>query len=347
MPPTFGSGARRLRELLLERLLQRSLLVEKALALGRQHPMQPHGLPDQIGDHLEEAEVGVEPRWRSHRPKRERSTAFRATFSSDLIGAPMNDTRPSMRLAISAGGPLEQGVLRDVFHDDRRSGRDQAVEHGVRQGVDRLAGRLARPAGGGDDLRLAVLVEDDDHPQPHVEKAGQHVDHVAERLIEPRGGIEDLGDLVKPQEGNVGRWPSPPDELGRPGDGPSKAPLQSQLAPRLRSIPDGSVQCSVLIRKCATPSRLLSCANIRRPKHFPCPCRSQRRKCRLLAHGARLRWAEAVRRTIAVGRLASISAKLPACEFTDSPLRFCTRALQLSAATRHDSAICDFIRRIP
>src|SRR5208283_43034 len=47
-------------ELKVERLLQRASLVEEALSLRRQHPVEADGLADQVGDHFEEAEIVVE-----------------------------------------------------------------------------------------------------------------------------------------------------------------------------------------------------------------------------------------------------------------------------------------------
>ena len=64
-------AAARFVQLLVERLLEGSPLVEEASALGRQHAVQPHRLSHEIGDHPEEVQIVVESERAYRRPKRD------------------------------------------------------------------------------------------------------------------------------------------------------------------------------------------------------------------------------------------------------------------------------------
>ena len=202
-PPDLWRRGACLSELIVERLLQRALLVEEAFALRRQHAVEADGLADQIGDHFEEAEIVVE----TARILRVPDPDYGEGADHPVIGFNRNAKKRNLaaepaRDDISACG--EQRILCYVLDRERGRRGDELIDDAARQGLDRLAFGFTCPAGARDNFRFPVLIQDHDHAEPHVEEAGQHIDDVPEGLIEARCAAENLGNLVQAQERNPG-----------------------------------------------------------------------------------------------------------------------------------------------
>ena len=201
----LGRGAAaRFVQSLVERLFKGSLLVEEALALGRQHAMQAHRLSDEVGDHAKKMQIVVE----AARPLAVPDAIDRQGSNHALVALDRHAEKRNAAIETArdeVGRLAEQRVLGHVLDHHRRRRGDQPVDDDARQGLDRLALGLARPSRGRDDFRFAVCVENDDHAEPHVEKAAQHIDDIGERLLEARRAAENLRYFVNARQRDFGR----------------------------------------------------------------------------------------------------------------------------------------------
>jgi hypothetical protein len=147
--------ARRLQ--LRQLLLQPIALRHQPLAVARDHPVQLHRLPDEVGDHGQQSDIGIEP---EHRPLVE--DAVDAQRANDLVVDP--DRHANERHARTVGraqhihvGSAEGRMGRDVLGDQRHRRRNDLVDRLLRQAHAVALVAAFAPAGTHGNVGYAVI----------------------------------------------------------------------------------------------------------------------------------------------------------------------------------------------
>ena len=178
-------------------------LRDQPFAVARDHTVKLDRLADQIRDHREETDVGVEAEHRlavPHPVDGQRSENARVGADGH---ADEGNRRPLVgALRLDVGG-LEQRIGGDVVHDERHRGRDDLSDGLFRKARPKLARRGLAPSGTDDDIRRAVVIEQGDDAVPHLHEGRKHVEHIRQRHFEPSRRSQDLRDFVDAREGDL------------------------------------------------------------------------------------------------------------------------------------------------